>query len=261
MRTWAALLVICCILSFVNGDNRVEVVVLTESLCPDCVEFANTDFKELLNAEGVFERVAMRFLAWGNAYTETYSDELCPSPTPGKYVGSVLKCWSTHCVRDAKPELFAECFNTSFEDRITCQHGEEEGIGNLIETCAVQLTRNSTDGSLSRTGANFIQCYLGQNHGLKNATLVCANNAGIDYNSIMTCVTSGVGYSYLREVAIQTNDYGTHPGVPYVIIDGVPLPDGASMLKAICDKIEGGKPAGCKLSSGSVNRARSWYKC
>jgi len=102
---------------------------MTESLCPDCINFAKTDFKEVMDASGVFERTSMHSLAWGNAYSET--KQVCPSPTPGKYNSSVLKCWMTNCLSTAKPEVFEDCFGGDFSTKVTCQHGRDEDIGNV----------------------------------------------------------------------------------------------------------------------------------
>jgi len=257
MKSGLFFVVVACVAGVVCAD-LVKVVIMTESLCPDCINFASTDLKETLGAEGVYERLSVQYLAWGNAYTETTSSELCPSPTPGKYNSDVRKCWASRCVRNAAPDLFAECFNTSFKDHITCQHGEEENFGNLIESCAVYISRNTTTGMMSRTGANFIECFLGEHHGQKDSTLICAKSAGIDYDQIMSCVNSDFGYSLLSDEAVETNDYGTHPGVPYVLINLQPLPDDKSLLKGVCEQMVEPKPAGCKWSASAP---RTWGKC
>jgi len=231
----------------VCAEKRVEIVALTESLCPNCIDFIDQDFREFLQAEGVFERTIIRFLSWGNAYTETTSPELCPSATPGKYDVDVRKCWNARCVRDAKPELFAECFNKSFETKITCQHGDDECLGNRIETCAVQMTRNTTDDdSMSTFGAEFILCFAGDYKGKKDAARKCATRAGFDYSIITNCVDSDKGWAFLREEAVKTNDYGVHPGVPYILVDGTLLQD-KTLLDAVCELLDQNNlPAGCK---------------
>jgi len=258
MRSVVIAVLVACVAAMVCAEDPVKVVVMTESLCPDCADFANNDLKEFMKAEGVFERASIRFLAWGNAYTETTSSELCPSPTPGKFVGSVLRCWLNRCVRTAEPLLFAECFNISFKDHITCQHGEEENLGNRIETCALYASRNGSDNALTRAGAEFIECFMGENHGKKEYTQVCAKRAGIDYDAVMSCVNSNLGYALLSEEAVETTDFGEHPGVPYVIVNGKPVPDDVSLLKAVCSAIQGTKPAGCKSMDESP---RSRHKC
>jgi len=243
---YISFIALACIVSAVYAEDLVKVVALTESLCPNCIDFINSDLKELVRAEGVFDRVNIDFLSWGNAYTETTSEELCPISTPGKYDVDVRKCWNARCVRHAKPELFAECFNKSFEEKITCQHGEDECYGNRIETCAVQMTRNKTINGMSRVGTEFILCFSGENKGQKDAAPACAKRAGIDYTDLMNCVNSFNGWNMLREEAVETNDYGVHPGVPYILVNGVQLTDG-SLLKAVCQQLDQNKlPAGCK---------------
>jgi len=257
MRSFIAVIAIACIFSVVYGDKLVNVVALTESLCPNCMDFINSDFKQLMRAEGVFDRVVLQFLSWGNAYTETTSSELCPSPTPGKYDVDVRKCWNARCVRNAKPELFAECFNKSFDSKITCQHGEDECIGNRIETCAVQMTMNKTFHSMSRIGADFIACFSGDYRGRKEYAEKCAKLAGIDYNALTKCVDGPQGTALLSEEAVETNDYGVHPGVPYVLVAGEVLPDNKSLLKAVCEKLDKATlPAGCNSNLG--NNGHKW---
>ena len=247
----AVVAVLACAAAVACADDRVKVVTLTESLCPNCVVFANQGFKEFMKATGVFERCAVSFLTWGNAYTETTSPKLCPSKTPGKYDVDVRKCWNARCNRHAEPELFAECFNISFKEHITCQHGEDECFGNLIETCALHVGRNTTDGYMTRASADFIECFLGENKGKKDSTLRCATRAGIDYDKIMSCVNSNEGTALLSEEAVETNDYGVHPGVPYVLVNGSPVPDGQTLLKMVCAVMQGTKPAGCKFTESA----------
>jgi len=248
MRTFSVISVlIACIICVVCASKTVEVVALTESLCPNCIDFINSDFKEVVNADEVFDRLNVKFLSWGNAYTETTSEELCPSRTPGKYDVNVRKCWNERCNRKAKPELFAECFNKSFETKITCQHGENEGIGNRIETCAVQMTLNKTIDSMSRVGAEFILCFSGEHKGQKDYAAECAKKAGIDYDQLNDCVNSFKGWNFLREEAVATNDYGVHPGVPYILVNGSEPPEGKSLLKVVCGLLDQQDLlAGCK---------------
>jgi len=239
-------LITLCIAAIVCGEGRVKVVVMTESLCPNCHDFINKDFKEFMQAKDLFDYVDFKFLAWGNAYTETTSPKLCPSPTPGKYNVDIRKCWSSRCVRNAEPQLFAECFNISFDEHTTCQHGKDECLGNRIETCTLYIARNRTNGYLTRNGAEFVECFMGDNHGKTSSTLSCTKRAGIDYDTVMACVNSNLGTMLLSEEAVETNDFGTHPGVPYPLVNGEPLPDGKSLVKAICEKIQGSQPKTCK---------------
>lgn len=237
-------------------DDRVRVVALTESLCPNCIDFVQGDLEELAAAADVLARVHLRLLAWGNAYTETTSAALCPSATPGRYDVAVRRCWNARCVRGAAPALFAECFNTSFAERVTCQHGAEECLGNRIETCAVELTRNATDGGATRAGVDFVRCFVGTHRGDPAALTPCAAAAHIDRAALLACVNGPAGVAFLRAAALATNDQGPHPGVPYVLVNGTPLADGQTLLAAVCAQLRDPKPAGCASAASAAGKSR-----
>ena len=255
------LLAMAAAVATAKADDRVRVVALTESLCPNCIDFVQGDFAEFVSAADVLERVHLRLLAWGNAYTETTSSALCPSATPGRYDVAVRRCWNARCVRGAAPALFAECFNaTDFAARVTCQHGAEECLGNRIETCADALTRNATDGGATRAGIAFVRCFVGTHRGDPAALTPCAAAAHIDRAALLACVNGPAGAAHLRAAAIATNDQGPHPGVPYVLVNGTPLADGQTLLAAVCAQLPDPKPASC-ASAAAAKGAVSVSRC
>jgi len=80
----------------VPNDDRVRIDLYTESLCPGCMQVITTSLKTALNTKD-FDKIAdIHVWIYGNAH-ETQQG--------GKWV-------------------------------FTCQHGDDECYGNLLETCA-----------------------------------------------------------------------------------------------------------------------------
>ena len=82
---------------------------------------------------------------------------------------------------------------------ITCQHGERECQGNLIETCAIKKY------DFYSKALPFIIC-LEENTNVDWATSgkKCASNLGMDWNQIYGCSTSNEGKGFIVEMAQKT---------------------------------------------------------
>lgn len=212
----------------------VEVVLLSESLCPNCQEFVCTDLAPALAAEGVFGVVDLKLLPWGNAYFETTE---CPSATPGKYDVNVRVCWNRVCAAENPP---SDCYGNF--SRQTCQHGANECSGNRIESCAIGLFAKADPAAAWK----FTVCFVSDNRGQLSAAEPCATKAGLDWKAIASCAESGspVGDGFELANARATNALGAHQGVPWAFVAGVHVEQG--MLRAICNAYSGSpKPAGC----------------
>lgn len=97
-----------------------------------------------------------------------------------------------------------------------CQHGEEECIGNLIETCAIYLYPNAS------TYFSFIHCIETSSSVPRMAAPSCAQQYELDYSKIESCSTGDLGNSLEHEMALKTQALNPpHSYVPWVTLEGV----------------------------------------
>ena len=155
-----------------------KIEVYIESLCPDCVNFITKSFKEFYEKVKNPNIVEIDFIPYGNAH---------------------------------------ESFNTSTNKYdFTCQHGENECYGNLIETCAIQ-----TQGRIK--SYEIILCiesniaYYSRNFDI---TLeFCLSNEPDKLQEIKDCIESDMGNYYEHQMAQKTDV--SHNHVPWVVVDGI----------------------------------------
>ncbi|XP_013773428.1 GILT-like protein 1 [Limulus polyphemus] len=96
----------------------------------------------------------------------------------------------------------------------SCQHGENECYGNLVQTCAIQLL-NNTDQSLS-----FIHCAMSSPHP-NSAGPKCADKLKLAYEPISKCVNSEQGNKWQHKMAEKTDKQKLlHDFVPRIVING-----------------------------------------
>jgi len=129
-----------------------------------------------------------------------------------------------------------------------CQHGSAECYGNLIETCALHvLQKNSLQ-------MPFISC-LEQYGPTKANAMYCAQNAGITYEPIDSCVSGPTGNALQHQNALKTAALNPpHQYVPWITVDGVHTDYIQSevqtnMLAYVCQNYKGTKPAACNGST------------
>lgn len=134
------------------------------------------------------------------------------------------------------------------EWRFTCQHGEAECIGNLIETCAISILQNTT------VYFPFIHCLetnLAESDPLSAAER-CANQQGIDFAPIEKCQTGPQGNALEHQMALKTNALiPRHNYVPWITLNGKhtnEIQDKATynLLGLVCDTYQGTKPSACQ---------------
>lgn len=121
-----------------------------------------------------------------------------------------------------------------------CQHGPRECKGNLIETCAIFLSKRDEMKYFP-----FIHC-LEQGDPVEQAKS-CANKTGLDWDRISECVNGAEGNVYQHAIATETPQ---HRYVPWVIFNGIhndQIEDRAlSNLKGlVCDALPNPKPGFC----------------
>ena len=154
-----------------------KITVYIESLCPDCVDFITKSFKSFHENVKKPNLVDIEFIPFGNA-KEVYNTET------KKY-------------------------------EFTCQHGENECYGNLIETCAIQILGKVKSYDTILCIESNIASF---NRNFDNTLEFCLKDDNENLELIKECVTSDIGNLYEHQMAQKTED---HRWVPWVVVDGV----------------------------------------
>ena len=143
----------------------------------------------------------------------------------------------------------------------TCQHGKEECIGNLIETCAIHLYPNVNDYF------PFIHCIETSGKIPRKAAPSCAQKFKLDYSKIESCANGDLGNNLEHEMALKTEALDPdHTYVPWITINGVhteKLQNQAedNLIKLICKTYEGSpKPQACQEDQNQGFVQRCWKK-
>ncbi|KAH9508278.1 Gamma-interferon-inducible lysosomal thiol reductase [Bulinus truncatus] len=126
-----------------------------------------------------------------------------------------------------------------------CQHGEEECIGNIIDTCAIAIVKNIA------VYFPFINCMEASSAKPLDAAKVCASKFPVPLDAILNCSRSSIGNRLEHEMAAQTEALKPpHQYVPWVTLNGVHTEDiekaaEEDLVKLICDTYKGTKPPAC----------------
>lgn len=131
------------------------------------------------------------------------------------------------------------------EYHFICQHGEEECLGNMIETCIL----NTVD-----FGTAFLTLFCME----ASADVVKSGEACLGlyspkttWDSIMTCVKGDVGNKLMHENAVKTEGLKpAHEYVPWITVNGEHTEDlqdkaMSSLFNLVCSLYKGEKPPAC----------------
>ena len=154
----------------IRAADLPQIEVFVESLCPDCIDFINRSFTDFQNNPDHQQLANVRFFPFGNG-KQSYQD--------GKWV-------------------------------FTCQHGTDECVGNLYETCSLAHLDNEA-------GNNFMICFESGRSWDANLER-CVTDENIR-NVITECISSTEGNTLQHEVADHTPK--EHQWVPWVTVNGV----------------------------------------
>ncbi|CAN7942076.1 unnamed protein product [Ixodes hexagonus] len=141
--------------------------------------------------------------------------------------------------------------------RISCQHGENECVGNKIETCVLRVVKETV------TAVQIIAC-MSENYSPHRAGEQCASAYGVEWSLVDSCVKT-YGEEYELEVAETTWKYKKQvTRVPLVVMDGdqsnyVNYHAQNDMIVIVCREIRrlGNKePKGCRQERHRRRRRR-----
>jgi len=147
---------------------------------------------------------------------------------------------------DLVPYGNAREFNRDGKWYFTCQHGLDECAKNLIETCALHILKNVT------AAFPYIHC-IEMTEGEPSAVgKKCAQQYGVNYNTVDQCTKSTLGNNLEHQMALKTDALKpAHQYVPWVTLNGVHNDDiqkkaESGLLELICDNYKGPKIPACK---------------
>jgi len=191
----------------------VDVTLYYESLCPDCKNFWTKMLYPTYLKFGPSNTIMnLTLVPYGNAHWKKSGD---------------------HYVFD-------------------CQHGADECLGNIIETCAIAIVKDI------KVYLPFIHCMEASKGEIKSAAEKCSKSFPVPLDQIMNCSTSKQGNDLEHEMAVKTDSLNPpHRYVPYVTINGVhteALENAAEkdLVKLVCDTYKGTKPSACQKMDENI---------
>lgn len=141
----------------------------------------------------------------------------------------------------------------------TCQHGENECIGNMYEACAIEHYGGNGQVGVPKWW-NFFYCMeLSGNAAVESVASNCAVKGGLDWSVIgpsgncsgsspQTGTTTD-GNPLMHSIAVATNNLNPpHTFTPWVVLNGKPLSSAQldlSLNTLVCNAYTGTKPSCC----------------
>uniref|UniRef100_UPI0037E6FDBC gamma-interferon-inducible lysosomal thiol reductase n=1 Tax=Semicossyphus pulcher TaxID=241346 RepID=UPI0037E6FDBC len=124
-----------------------------------------------------------------------------------------------------------------------CQHGEQECLGNMIETCLMNMTNMAFP---------IIFCMESSSDVIKSAQ-TCANlySPQLNWDSLMGCVKGDQGNQLMHQNALKTEGLNPpHQYVPWITVNGVHTEElqekaSTSLFALVCSMYKGTKPEAC----------------
>ncbi|XP_029970501.1 gamma-interferon-inducible lysosomal thiol reductase [Salarias fasciatus] len=124
-----------------------------------------------------------------------------------------------------------------------CQHGEQECLGNMIETCLLNMTK---------AAFQIINCMESAADVIKAAES-CANaySPELDWAGVMTCVKGDLGNALMHQNALKTKALKPpHEYVPWITINGehteqIQQKAESSLFTLVCSMYKGPKTEAC----------------
>uniref|UniRef100_A0A8D2ZW02 Gamma-interferon-inducible lysosomal thiol reductase n=1 Tax=Scophthalmus maximus TaxID=52904 RepID=A0A8D2ZW02_SCOMX len=124
-----------------------------------------------------------------------------------------------------------------------CQHGEQECLGNMIETCLINKTNYAFP---------IIFCMESSSDVIKSAkSCVEIYDPELSWDNVMSCVNGNLGNQLMHLNAMKTKALNPpHKYVPWVTINGEHTEDlqdkaMSSLFELVCNLYKGPKPPAC----------------
>ena len=192
----------------------------------------------------------------GNLYmmfcdsTSSHSLYCCHSPYCEEFLTDTL--WPAFqdlgtTVMDARVIPFGNAAINEEAKTVKCQHGGGECDANTYELCAIEMVKHIED-YLPFLVCNAKSLPAGFRTGPFPPALfqACATEAGLWWEALLACHdTPSLAWQVTLKAAQDTPE---HPYVPYVLLNGTPLADGADFYQEVCRlyKEQGGNHPKCE---------------
>eukprot|EP00697_Spironema_sp_BW2_P015367 gnl/Spiro4/6184_TR3177_c0_g1_i1.p1 gnl/Spiro4/6184_TR3177_c0_g1~~gnl/Spiro4/6184_TR3177_c0_g1_i1.p1 ORF type:complete len:237 (+),score=42.79 gnl/Spiro4/6184_TR3177_c0_g1_i1:34-711(+) len=122
---------------------------------------------------------------------------------------------------------------------ITCQHGEEECKGNMMESCVLFVAPKIAQWF------PVMDCMEASGDPFTNAKS-CVTQSGVNWTAVNQCYNGQQGKTLQDQAAAVTNNLQPpHQWTPWIVVAGAPLSDPDTLQSAVCAAYTGTKPAPC----------------
>mmetsp|Transcript_1543 Transcript_1543/g.2108 ORF Transcript_1543/g.2108 Transcript_1543/m.2108 type:complete len:272 (-) Transcript_1543:82-897(-) len=208
--------------------EKIKVEFYGESECPYCRKFVTEAWPEVWSDSELKELVEYTMIPWGNAYFATNSCGGAP------YNAQTRACWYKTCVAVSADD--ADCFS----GEVIYQHGGSEGALDIYESCVLN--------ELGITmGVSFAECVEGPNMEKFDRDVAALVEHCISCSSCLHKVEACVAQNG-KELEVQmAKATPSHPGVPYVLVNGKPIDEPLDVQQAVCEALpDDARPSSCK---------------
>uniref|UniRef100_A0A8C6TY26 Gamma-interferon-inducible lysosomal thiol reductase n=1 Tax=Neogobius melanostomus TaxID=47308 RepID=A0A8C6TY26_9GOBI len=136
----------------------------------------------------------------------------------------------------------------------TCQHGEQECLGNMIQACLLNLTKTNA--------FNIIFCMEAAVNVIQAAKPLFAPQ--LSYEKLMSCVKGDLGNHLMHQNALKTEALKPpHTFVPWITINGIHTDDlqkkaMSSLIPLVCSMY---KLCGKCIKTATITRMKAQQKC
>mmetsp|Transcript_15322 Transcript_15322/g.34809 ORF Transcript_15322/g.34809 Transcript_15322/m.34809 type:complete len:267 (-) Transcript_15322:41-841(-) len=222
-----------------SASGKVGVQFYGEAGCPFCREFVAGPLNKTLSYSGVAAIMDFSFVPWGNEY---FATEQCKGQE--SYDPTARECYNGACGAGAVNRP-SDCFSGAK----VCQHGGIECTANRYLACATTTAASPAPAGYPAY-MPFVTCMEAaydkqtSTEDLDSLARSCAEATSIDFGKIQSCFAGAAGDEAQIDQAKATP---SHPGVPYVVVNGKALDDVSTLLQAVCAAYEGEhRPAACQ---------------
>jgi len=141
-------------------------------------------------------------------------------------------------------------------DKITCQHGADECLGNQVIAC-MQKKYPITEASPGFFPA--FACMEAKDGKPVDEGQSCATDNNLDWAAIQSCANGADGSALALNAAQATESLSpAHEYAPWVTLNGKPMRDDAyNLAEKVCESYTGSKPGMCSTASVRATRSQA----